>query len=98
MTFDAVDREITAVPPDDPVVHAEPEPRALVSLRREERLECAPLDFLAHADPVVGNLAEYGIAARPRTHADPAAFGKRVDRVQDEIHEHFAERRDLAGD
>src|SRR5207302_11072995 len=47
--FDRLHVDRSAVLHDDTVDHRQPEPRAAIALRREERLEDVPLDRFGHA-------------------------------------------------
>ncbi|MEI9893179.1 MAG: hypothetical protein WDN28_04525 [Chthoniobacter sp.] len=63
----------------------------------EERLH-APFDgAFIHARPGVGNAQQSGVALVPGLNANLAAVGQRIDRIENQIGEQFAQFRRIAG-
>ena len=93
--LDAIDRELAAVAPDDAVGHAQAEARAGEALGREEGLHRALLDTGRHAGAGVHHGTEDRLVFRPGGDRDLSAVGQRLDRVEDEVHEDFAQRRGI---
>ena len=92
----ALDREVTRVPLDHAVAHAEAEPRALDALGREERLARAVSHLVGHPDARVRDRERDHASLAPGGERDAAAFRKRVDGVEHEVHDRLAERHRIA--
>src|SRR2546421_12077259 len=85
------------MPADDAVAHGQAQARSAGTLRGEEWLETFPQGFFAHPDAGIGNL-ESNVAtfsSRPKTKAP--ALRHSVDRVKNQIREHFAQLSRHAG-
>src|SRR5437762_9086833 len=97
--YRATARAVTHLQPSavalrDPQADPEPEARALLALRREERLEDVREVFLRDPRPGVGDLHSHRVgpdeagrrvAVRFRRDGDDAALGHRFGRVEDEV-------------
>src|SRR5690242_16265336 len=76
---------------DDAVTNRKPETRPLSSLGGEERLEDAIACLAAHADSIIGEAHVHEAVPLFGSHRQTAALRHGVKRVEDDVHEDFAE-------
>ena len=85
-----LNRNRTAVSPNDSVTHSQPQSRTAIFFRREKWLETTPQRFFRHSRAGVRNIETNAFLVCTRAKGKLPAFGHCVHGVENQVRQHFA--------